>query len=167
MRRLFVFLIVAAWLTACNQSKDTRGIPGPEEVKFKTPDTVQSFEEQAKELTSRGYKTFFHESKGKKVLMQQYYIVMLYKGKKRSQDSTEAAELQRQHLEHLQRMADEGYLSLAGPLGDDGELRGIAIYHTPTKRMADSLAKLDPMVKAGRLSIEVHPWWAVKGGKLK
>jgi hypothetical protein len=33
--------------------------------------------------------------------------------------------------------------------------------------MADSLARLDPMVAAGRLAIEVYPWWAAKGSALK
>lgn len=42
-----------------------------------------------------------------------------------------------------------------------------AFYNTPTLEMADSLANLDPMVKAGRLVIEVHPWWAAKGYPLR
>ena len=29
--------------------------------------------------------------------------------------------------------------------------------------MADSLANANPMVKAGRFVIEIHPWWAAKG----
>jgi len=63
-------------------------------------------------------------------------------------------------------MVREGYASLIGPFGDDGEIRGIVVYNTPTQKEADSLANLDPMVKAGRLKVEVHPWWTEKGGKL-
>ncbi len=154
-------------LSACNQNSDTRGIPGPEEVEAKAPDTIPDMEEQANELKEKGYQTFFYEQEGEKYLMQQYFIVFLKKGEKRSQDSTEAAELQKQHLAHLTRMANEGFLSLAGPFGDDGDIRGIAVYNTPTLKMADSLAKIDPMVKAGRLEVEIHPWWAAKGGELK
>jgi hypothetical protein len=33
--------------------------------------------------------------------------------------------------------------------------------------MADSLAKSDPMVKKGRLVVEIHPWWAAKGYPLR
>jgi len=33
--------------------------------------------------------------------------------------------------------------------------------------MADSLANSDPMVKAGCLVIELHPWWAGKGFPLR
>lgn len=100
-------------------------------------------------------------------LMQEYYVVFLKSGDNRSQDFTEAAELQKQHLAYISRMAQEGYFSLIGPFGYDGEIRGIVIYNTPTQKEADSLANLDPMVKAGRLKVEIHPWWTAKGGKLK
>lgn len=166
MKKL-AFLVLVLCVVACNQDKDTRGIPGPEEVAASAPDTVVSVEERAEELKRQGYQTFYYEEGDTTYLMQQYYIVFLKTGTKRNQDSTEAANLQKQHLAHFNRMAEEGYLSLVGPFGDDGDIRGIAIYNTPTQKMADSLAKLDPMVKAGRLEVEVHPWWAAKGGKLK
>lgn len=167
MKKLILLSYALLLLTACNQSRDTRGIPGPEEVEAKAPDTVQDIEKQAEDLKNRGYETFFYEEEEEKYLMQQYFIVFLKRGANRSQDSTEAARLQEQHLAHLNRMADEGYLSLAGPFGDDGEIRGIAVYNTPNLRMADSLARIDPMVRAGRLEVEIHPWWAAKGGELK
>jgi uncharacterized protein YciI len=98
--------------------------------------------------------------------MQQYFMVFLKSGENRSQDSTEATRLQKEHLAYLSRMAEEGYASLIGPFGDEGEIRGIAVYNTATREKANSLAKQDPMVKAGRLKVEVHPWWTAKGGKL-
>ena len=64
-------------------------------------------------------------------------------------------------------MYELGYADISGPFGDDGEIRGITIYNTPTQQMADSLANLDPMVQAGRLQIEIHPWWAAKGFPLR
>ncbi len=167
MKQVLLIVLSLFLFSACDQSKDTRGIPGPEEVKAKAPDTIADLERQAQELKDKGYQTFLYEEGGEKHLMQQYYIVFLKKGQKRSQDSTEAAELQKQHLAHLSRMAKEGYLSLAGPFGDDGEIRGIAVYNTPSLQMADSLAKIDPMVVAGRLEVEIHPWWAAKGGELR
>ena len=167
MKKTHFILLLSLFLISCNQSKEIRGIPGPAEVEAEAPDTIPEIEAQAKELKAKGYQTFMYEEEGEKHLMQQYFIVFLKKGEKRSQDSTEAAELQKQHLAHLTRMANEGYLSLAGPFGDDGDIRGIAVYNTPTLEMADSLAKIDPMVKAGRLEVEIHPWWAAKGGELK
>lgn len=163
-----ISILALAVMISCNQERDVRGIQAPEEVQVRQPDTVPpTLEQRAEDLQEQGYQTFTYEQDGEKHLMQQYYIVFLKRGAARSQDSATAAELQKQHMAHLNRMATEGYLSLAGPFGDDGEIRGIAVYNTPTREMADSLARLDPMVEAGRLEVEIHPWWAAKGGELK
>ncbi|WP_324719662.1 YciI family protein [Salinimicrobium sp. HB62] len=163
-----IFLIAALGLaSACNQSRDIRGIPGPEEVEARMPDTIPNIGQEAEDLKNKGYQTFVYEDGGEQYLMQQYYIVFLKRGENRDQDSTVAAQLQQQHMAHLSRMASEGYMSLAGPFGDDGVIRGIAVYNTPTLEMADSLARLDPAVQAGRLEVEIHPWWAAKGTELK
>lgn len=126
----------------------------------------ESLEEQAEKLKEDGYQTFIYKEGDSTYLMQQYYMVFLKSGENRSQDSTEAARLQTKHLAHLERMAVEGYASLIGPFEDDGDVRGIVVYNTRTLKEADSLANMDPMVKAGRLKVEVHPWWTEKGGKL-
>lgn len=120
-------------------------------------------------LKQEGYEVFDYvdEQSGDTILMQQYFIAFLKSGPTRSQSREEADSLQRLHLAHLGRMYEEGYADISGPFGDDGEIRGITIYNTPTLRMADSLANLDPMVKAGRLVIEIHPWWAAKGYPLR
>ena len=99
--------------------------------------------------------------------MQQYFIAFLKKGPTRSQTKAEADSLQKLHLAHLGRMYEEGFADISGPFGDDGDIRGITIYNVPTQKMADSLANMDPMVKSGRLVIEIHPWWASKGFPLR
>mgnify|MGYP001812209280 FL=1 len=121
------------------------------------------------ELINKGYKTFDFVDEATKdtVLMQQYFIAFLKRGPNRSQSKAEADSLQTLHLEHLGRMYNEGYADISGPFGDDGDIRGITIYNTPTLKIADSLANMDPMVKAGRLVIEIHPWWAAKGFHLR
>lgn len=122
-----------------------------------------------KELEKQGFKTFDYVDEKTKdtILMQQYFIAFLKKGPNRSQTKEEADSLQKLHLAHLGRMYAEGYADISGPFGDDGEIRGITIYNVPTLEMADSLANMDPMVKAGRLIIEIHPWWAAKGFPLR
>ncbi|MFM1877394.1 MAG: hypothetical protein RLZZ241_260, partial [Bacteroidota bacterium] len=89
------------------------------------------------------------------------------RGKIRSQTKAEADSLQTLHMAHLQLMYDKGFADISGPLGDDGAIRGITIYNVPTLEMADSLANMDPSVQAGRLEIEIHPWWAAKGFSLR
>ena len=100
-------------------------------------------------------------------VMQQYFMCFLKAGPIRGQDSTESAQIQEAHMAHLTKMYDDGKSCVAGPFGDDGEIRGIVIYNTATFEEADSLANADPAVKAGRLVVEVHPWWAAKGSVLK
>ena len=121
------------------------------------------------ELISKGFQIFDYVDEATKdtVIMQQYYIAFLKSGPNRSQSNEEADSLQALHLAHLGRMYELGYADISGPFGDDGDIRGITIYNTPTLEMADSLANMDPMVKAGRLVIEMHPWWAAKGFPLR
>ncbi len=163
MKRLGILIGLVLLTWACKQPVEkVRGIPAEARVKADAPNANI----MADELNNKGYKTFLYEEGDTTYLMQQYFIVFLKKGTNRSQDSTTAAELQKQHMAHLERMYVEGYSSLTGPMGDDGDIRGIVIYNTPTQKEADSLARLDPMVQAGRLEVEVHPWWTAKGGKL-
>ena len=103
----------------------------------------------------------------KKYEMKTYYLVFLKKGENRTQDSTTVSKLQEQHMAHLTKMADLGKMDICGPLLDDGDLRGICIYNVATKEEAEKLANEDPMVKAGRLKVEVHPFYSAKGVSLK
>lgn len=120
-------------------------------------------------LTQEGFQIFDYVDEKTKdtVLMQQYFIAFLKSGPNRSQTKAAADSLQALHLAHLGKMYELGYADISGPFGDDGDIRGITIYNTPTLEMADSLANSDPMVKADRLVIEVHPWWAAKGFPLR
>ncbi|MEC3906038.1 YciI family protein [Tamlana sp. 2201CG12-4] len=121
------------------------------------------------ELDSKGFKTFDYVDENTKdtIIMQQYFMAFLKKGAIRGQNEEETAELQKAHLAHLTKMYEMGYADISGPFGDEGVIRGITIYNVPTLKMADSLANADPMVKAGRLEIEIHPWWAGKGFPLR
>jgi len=53
-------------------------------------------------------------------------------------------------------------IGLNGPTGDGGDIRGFSVYSTATTEEAENLASADPMVKAGRLEMEVKPWWLAK-----
>ncbi|WP_394340205.1 YciI family protein [Marinirhabdus gelatinilytica] len=132
-------------------------------------DEEQSVAALKAQLTQDGYQIFDYvdPDSGDTVVMQQYYMAFLKAGPNRSQNKAQADSLQKLHLEHLGKMYAEGYADISGPFGDDGEIRGVTIYNVPTLKMADSLANSDPMVQAGRLVIEIHPWWAAKGFPLR
>ncbi len=121
------------------------------------------------ELITKGFKVFDYvdEKTQDTILMQQYFMAFLKTGPIRGQNEEETALLQKEHLAHLTKMYELGYADISGPFDDDGAIRGITIYNVPTLKMADSLANSDPMVKAGRLEIEIHPWWAGKGFALR
>ncbi|MBP0905643.1 YciI family protein [Mariniflexile gromovii] len=129
----------------------------------------KSIKQIKKELAAEGYQTFDYIDEQTKdtILMQQYFIAFLKNGTIRSQNEEDVEILQKEHLAHLKKMYELGYADISGPFGDKGDIRGITIYNVPTLKMADSLANADPMVKAGRLVIEIHPWWAGKGLPLR
>lgn len=91
--------------------------------------------------------------------MSRYVMAFLMAGENRSQDSTEAAKLQQAHLDNINRMAEEGNLILAGPFLDDGDIRGIYIFDVETLEEARKLTETDPAIQAGRLKMELHPWY--------
>ena len=91
--------------------------------------------------------------------MKKYVMAFLKRGPNRSQDSVTAANLQRAHLQNIERMANEGKLVLAGPFLDNGEIRGIYIFNVETIEEATALTETDPAIQAGRLVMELHPWY--------
>ncbi len=91
-----------------------------------------------------------------------YYLVMLRRGPNWTADLTpEIEELQRQHLAHINRLAETGELVLAGPFieqSGDKALAGLFIFKVESEKAARELTESDPAVKAGRLVYEIYPW---------
>lgn len=91
--------------------------------------------------------------------MRRYVMAFLKTGPNQDQDSTTAVQLQRAHLDNINRLAKEKKLIVAGPFLDDSNIRGIYIFNVATIEEAESLTKTDPAIKAGRLVMELHPWY--------
>lgn len=138
---LLTILFIATTSLGFSQENDSSGVLQPETFEMQQGDTTY--------------------------VMQKYFLVFLKSGSERSQTKEEAMGIQEKHLAYLQKMADEGRTSITGPLESEGDIRGIVVYNTATAGEARELAEGDPAVKAGRLVVEVHPWWAAKGSKLK
>lgn len=118
MKKVILSLLVLSALLSCNNEQEKKVIET--EATLENPDNL-TLEEQAESLKKEGYQVFTYQEGETTYLMQQYYMAFLKSGENRGQDSTETAKLQEQHLAHLERMAVEGYASLIGPFGDDGE----------------------------------------------
>lgn len=86
-------------------------------------------------------------------------MALLKEGPNRDQDSLETARIQRAHLDNITRMAEDGKLIMAGPYLDSWEVKGIYIFAVESVEEAEALTKTDPAVQAGRLEMELHPWY--------
>ncbi len=91
--------------------------------------------------------------------MRSYVMAFLKAGPNRDQDSLAAAEIQAAHMANIRRMAEAGQLVLAGPFLDSGDYQGIYLFNVPTIEEAEALTATDPAVQAGRLVMELHPWY--------
>lgn len=92
------------------------------------------------------------------------FCVRLYKaGPNRNQPPDEAENIQKEHLRYLWQLRAEGKLLLSGPIMDDAELQGIAIFETTDKEEVKRLCEADPAVKAGRLVYEIYHWFGLPG----
>ncbi|MCA0152491.1 YciI family protein [Winogradskyella vincentii] len=169
IRLLFIAIICTVMACKNNSTGNEENDNFLNTENSKLNDKLKSVQTQIKDLKEKGYQIFDYVDEKTKdtVIMQQYFMAFLKSGPNRNQNEDEANELQALHLEHLGKMYEMGFADISGPFGDDGEIRGITIYNVPNMQMADSLANADPMVKAGRLVIEIHPWWAAKGFPLR
>ena len=92
------------------------------------------------------------------------YLALLTRGEKWTPEKTPATEeLQKAHIANIVRLADLKKLVVAGPFGDDGQLRGIFVFKVASLEEARALTETDPAVKAGRLAIDLHPWMVPEG----
>jgi len=118
-------------------------------------------------IDSLGYETFEMAEGDTTYTMKKYFIAFLKTGPNRAHTEEESAAIQAGHMAHINQMAAGKKINIAGPFGDDGDIRGILIFNVPTLEEVEKLVAQDPAVIAGRLILEVHPWWAAKGSKLE
>lgn len=94
------------------------------------------------------------------------YLAFLKRGPNRKEGDSqtpEIQELQKAHLANINRLAELKKIIAAGPFGDDGALRGMFVFRVVSLQEAQDLCASDPMVKIGRLAVELHPWHVPAG----
>lgn len=155
---------------AVKQEETAKDVVVEETTSIKEDEHIESTVKALKAaLIAKGFKIrdFIDEKTKDTILMQQYFIAFLKRGPIIGQNEEEAAHLQAQHLEYIDKLYRLGYVDVSGAFEDKSDMHSAMIYNVPNLKMADSLAKADPMVKSGRLIIEIHPWWAAKGFTLR
>jgi uncharacterized protein len=68
------------------------------------------------------------------ITMKRYVFMLLEEGENRNQDSISAANIQKGHMEHLDKLAASGKLVMAGPFEKGGKYRGLLIFDTENLR---------------------------------
>jgi len=92
--------------------------------------------------------------------MKKYVLVILKTGQAKIEDNAKVNQLFRGHMENIGRLANEGKLVVAGPLGkNDKNYRGIFILNAATIDEAKTLLDTDPAVKEKLLEAEIFEWY--------
>ncbi len=93
--------------------------------------------------------------------MKSYYLVILKTGPNTTADADLTRASFRGHLDNINRLADEGKLIVAGPLGQNARsYRGIFILNNVTSsEEAKELLLTDPAIENGLLDYEIYSWY--------
>jgi uncharacterized protein YciI len=129
---------------------------------------------KSKESESRHNLRIFKETRTKSAdtelaPMRSYWMGIIKRGPNYAEERTEseAAAVQKAHLDRISAIAGEGKMILAGPFGPqegvDDPLIGLFLYTVASREEAEALAASDPAVAAGRLRVEIVEWWGVSG----
>lgn len=92
--------------------------------------------------------------------MKSYTFVILTTGDSTIHDKKRVQELFSGHLKNISRLAEEGKLVLAGPLGEnESNYRGLFIFDVGTIEETRELLQTDPAIKARVLDYKVFNWY--------
>ena len=92
--------------------------------------------------------------------MKRYVLAILKTGSNTEADRETVQRCFAGHLENIRRMADDGKLIVAGPLGkNDQAYRGIFIFNVDTLEEAEELLQTDPAIEAKLLDADLYPWY--------
>ena len=96
--------------------------------------------------------------------MTNYVVGFFHRGPNSGTGSAaESQRIQEGHLANFGKLAEAGKLIVAGPFSDNGDLRGMLIFKLDSVDEARALMEADPALKTGRLTLELHPWFAAAG----
>lgn len=92
--------------------------------------------------------------------MRPYVLVILKTGPATNLSDEERTRLFNGHMANINRLAEEGLLVVAGPLGpNERQYRGIFIFAVSRVEEAVALVATDPAVEAGVFAYEAYPWY--------
>jgi uncharacterized protein len=141
MRLIVLIFSIACMAISCSDDQPESGKPGTQTEKYDLDKDSTVYSEE----------------------MKRFWLVHLLKGENRNQDSASAAKIQAAHMANINRLAKEGKIIMAGPIGVDGDLRGIFLMNCKDSSEVENFVTTDSAVITGRLKMKYYPWWAAKG----
>ena len=72
-------------------------------------------------------------------------------------------EIQKGHMANIEAMAASGDLAIAGPLADDGTVRGVFVFRGTDQKHLRAIAAPDAAIQAGRLVLDLYRWNVPRG----
>lgn len=109
-----------------------------------------------------GHDAALAERLGADELGMRAYVLAILKTGPRDAEITDAdtrSALFAGHFSNMARLADEGYLVLAGPLGGEDGRRGLFILNTPDIETARGWVDTDPTVEAGIFTVDYSKYY--------
>jgi uncharacterized protein YciI len=92
--------------------------------------------------------------------MKSYVLVMLKKGSANITDKKVTDSIFRGHMANIQRLASQGKLVVAGPMGkNDRNYEGVFVFNTSSIDEAKQWLSTDPAFQAKYLDAELYPWY--------
>lgn len=92
--------------------------------------------------------------------MKKFVLVLLKTGTNTASDKKTVSELFKGHMDNINRLADQGKLIVAGPMGkNDKTYRGIFILDVKSIDEARKLVDSDPAVAGKLLDAEFYDWY--------
>lgn len=92
--------------------------------------------------------------------MKSYVLVILKTGERKIEDKTLRDSLFRGHFANINKLANEGKLTVAGPFEKNANnYRGLFILNVKTFEEAHILLQNDPTVTSGIFNIEMYEWY--------
>jgi uncharacterized protein YciI len=125
-----------------------------EDLKLKT-DEIETIDEIKAKYDSVKAEEYGADKYG----MKAYVIAFLKRGPTPPKDSTQSAELQRSHMDNINRLAKEGKLVMAGPFFGNDSLRGLYIFNTSDIEEARQWTSSDPAIQYGNLKMVLKKWY--------
>jgi len=80
------------------------------------------------------------------------------RNKMKEMEESTVKQMQAAHVANFGTLFEQGKLFIAGPLGDNGSIRGIVVLNTTAMEDVKSCFKADPLVQNEILELEQHPW---------